>query len=44
MFKFKQSGTDNYMDYHTTSPNSFNRWQWLIIQEEVKKYHGTSKN
>jgi len=40
LFKFKQSGTDNFMDYYNHSPNSFNKWQWNIIQNEVKQYHG----
>jgi hypothetical protein len=39
-FKFKQSGTDNYMDYYNTNPVSFNKWQWDIMREEIRQYHG----
>ncbi|WP_299600277.1 hypothetical protein [uncultured Aquimarina sp.] len=39
-FKFKQSGTDNFMDYYNSNPVAFNKWQWDIMREEIKQYHG----
>ena len=38
-YKFKKTQTDNFMDYYNVA-NSFNRWQWKIMQKEVKEYHG----
>ena len=39
-FVFKQSGTDNYMDYYISEPLSFNKWQWDLMRNETKQYHG----
>ncbi len=50
--EFKEGQTDNIMDYYISGiggskykPNSFFRWQWDIMQKEIKKYHsGTDES
>lgn len=37
-YRFRQSSTDNYMDY-SNSTFSFFYWQWSIMREEVERYH-----
>ena len=38
-YKFKERSTLNIMDY-STKTQSYNQWQWKIMQNDIKSYYG----
>lgn len=37
--RFIQQTTENIMDYNLNKQNSFDKWQWKVIQDETKMYY-----
>ena len=40
LYKFKKSGTDNFMDYYNTR-KSFWKFQWKSLQDDILKFYKT---